>query len=111
MAIKISYEWCLEELREYEEGCFDIVEPCHADLKGNADLEWLLSLMDDGPFYFGIKKWFYDTESDEADWEHIYLHKNGQFYNGSYVFDLPKYVMELFEPHKDKILNHKNFRD
>jgi uncharacterized short protein YbdD (DUF466 family) len=68
---------------------------------------------DDGPFYFGIKKWFYDTESDEADWQHIYLYSDGKFSDQWSLdeFNLPKYVMKLFEPHRDKILNHKNFRE
>ena len=38
MATKITYEWCLEELEEYEDGDYDIVEPNHADLKGNENL-------------------------------------------------------------------------
>ena len=40
--------------------------------------------------------------------------KDGKFYldGSSYEYqDLPKYVMKLFEPHRDKILNHKNFKD
>ena len=113
MAIKITWEWCLEELEEYEDGDYDIVEPNHADLKGNENLGWLLSTMDNGPFLFGIKKWS-QSEYDD-DWEHIYLNKEGVFsdqwsYNNE-EFNLPKYVMKLFEPHKDKILNHKNFRE
>ena len=113
MAIKISYEWCLEELEEYEEGCFDIVEPNHADLKGDQDLGWLLSTMDNAQFYFGIKKWSYDTKWGDSDWQHIYLYSDGKFSDQWSLdeFKLPKYVMELFEPHRDKILNHKNFRE
>ena len=117
MTTKISYEWCLEELEEYVEGtkefeevCYDVAEPNHGELK---DLNWLLDWMEDGPFYFGIKKWFYDTEIEDQDWEHIYLREDGKFYldGSSYEYqDLPKYVMKLFEPHRDKILNHKNFR-
>ena len=32
MAIKISYEWCLETLDEYEPGYYDIVEPIHSSI-------------------------------------------------------------------------------
>ena len=117
MAIRIWYEWCLEELEEDEFGRLVelkygiLAEPNHAELK---DLNWLLDWMEDGPFYFGIKKWFYDTEIEDQDWQHIYLEKDGKFYleGSSYEYqDLPKYVMKLFEPHRDKILNHKNFKD
>ena len=112
MAIKISYEWCLETLDEFEPGEYSIVEPLHADLKGDQSLDWLLSCMEDGPFYFGIKKWSYNTEWGESDWQHIYLGSDGKFSDqwSTDEFTLPKYVMKLFEPYRNKIVNHKNFR-
>ena len=109
MRKKISYEWCLEQLDEYEPDCFEVAEPHHGELK---DLEWLLDSMEDGPFYFGIKKWFYDAEIEDQDWEHIYLREDGKFYldGSSYEYQhLPKYIMKQVEPHKNIIINHKNF--
>ena len=118
MATKITYEWCLEELEEYEDGSYDIVEPNHADLKGDQDLNWLLSEMENAPFYFGIKKWSYDTWIEDADWEHIYLNKDGTFQDqweqrssSDKEYLLPKYVMKEVEPHIKEIIEHKNFRE
>lgn len=112
MAIKISYEWCIEELNEYEPNSFDIVNPEHSDIK---ELDWLLDRMiEESLFHFGIKKWYYNTERDIADWDHIYLCKDGKFYdqwNYSIEFKLPKYIMKEVQPYISKIINHKNFRE
>jgi hypothetical protein len=120
VAIKITWEWCLEYLTVYEDGTHDIQESDHAEVGNKSHgIESLLSNMEaiDEPFYFGIKRWSYDTWIEDADWEHIYLNKDGTFQDQwvrSYSdkeYLLPKYVMKEVEPHIKEIVNHKNFRD
>ena len=119
MAIKISYEWCLEYLTVYEDGDADIEDSDHAEVGDKSyGIESLLSQLDDKPFYFGIKRWSYDTWIEDADWEHIYLNKNGTFQDqwelrssSDKEYLLPKYVMKEVEPHINKIVNHKNYRE
>ena len=106
MAIKISYEWCLETLDEYEPGEYDIVEPVHASVGDKTyNIQHLFDYGDEYLFHFSIKKWFHNTWYDEHDWEHIYFTEDGTFDE-----PLPKYVMKEFLPYKDIILSHKNFR-
>lgn len=115
MAIKIRWEWCLEVLSEYEKGLFEIIDSDHAEVGDKSyNLEHLLSRLDDHIFYFGIKRWSFDTEIEDADWEHIYLSKAGIFYgqwNPNKEYSLPKYVMKEVESHMNKIINHKNFME
>ena len=108
MAIKISYEWCLETLDEYEPGKYDIVEPLFADV-GNKDyytIEDLLKNMDGSLFQFGIKKWFYNTDWDEYDCQYIYLTKDKTFTD-----ELPKYLLKKVSPYIDTITKHPNFKE
>jgi len=118
MAIKISYEWCLEYLTEYEDGDYDIEDMDHAEVGDKSyGIEVLLSQLDDGPFCFGIKRWSYDTWIEDQDWEHIYLNKDGTFQDqwvrgySDKEYLLPKYVMKEVEPHIKEITEHKNYRE
>ena len=116
MSIKITWEWCLEYLTVYEDGTHDIQDSDHAEV-GNKSygIQVLLNQLDDGPFHFGIKKWSYDTEIEDQDWDHIYLSPSGTFQDQwvgpSREYLLPKYVMKEVEPHIKEIIEHKNYRD
>jgi len=116
MSIKITWEWCLEYLTIYEDGTHDIQDSDHAEVGDKSyGIQVLLSQLDDGPFHFGIKKWMYDTEIEDQDWDHIYLGPSGTFYDQwagpSREYLLPKYVMKEVEPHIKEIIEHKNYRD
>ena len=108
MAIKISYEFVLELVEEYEPNSYSIIEPLFADVgnKSSYTIEDLLKSTDRSLFQFGIKKWFYDTEWDHYSDKYIYLTKDKTFTD-----ELPKYLLKKVSPYIDTITKHPNFKE
>lgn len=97
----VTYEACIENLKEYDNGNRDISGLDSSDID---DISGLYSSMDDDPFWFSIKKWKYN-EYEDVDSEYHHLCNDGTFSPS-----LPKYVMKKLQPHIEHIINHKNFR-
>ncbi len=100
MRWKVSYEACVENILEYEDGDADIVALDHSEIN---EVDRLYSMMDLQTFWFCIKRW--QVNDWDGGYDYHYLGKDGTF-----TPTLPKYVMKKLQPHVDHIINHKNFK-